>query len=129
MKTNLQISFALATILAIASSNLALASGDHGSGHGKPAASQAATSAPKVDAAAGKEMVEAEVRKIDVEAKKITLKHGPIKSLDMPGMTMVFQAPDAAILEKLKALKVGDKVRFNPEQRAGAFVVADIEKN
>ncbi len=125
MKTNLQINFTLAAALAIASS-LALASGDHG----KPVTtSQAATATPKENAPASKEMVDAEVRKIDVEAKKITLKHGPIKSLDMPGMTMVFQAPDAATLEKLKALKVGDKVRFNPEQRAGAFVVTDIEKN
>ncbi len=125
MKTNLQINFTLAAALAIASS-LALASGDHG----KPATtSQAATATPKANTPASKEMVDAEVRKIDVEAKKITLKHGPIKSLDMPGMTMVFQAPDAATVEKLKTLKVGDKVRFNPEQRAGAFVVTDIEKN
>ena len=117
MKTNLQTSLALAAILTIASSNLALAAGDHGSGHGKPVA------------AVSKEMVDAEIRKIDLEAKKITLKHGRINTLDMPGMTMVFQALDPAVVEKLKTLKVGDKVRFNPVQQAGAFVVTDIEKN
>ena len=44
-------------------------------------------------------MTEGEVRKIDKEAKKITLKHGDIKNLDMPGMTMVFQVKDAALLD------------------------------
>ena len=36
-------------------------------------------------------MADAEIRKIDLENKKVTLKHGEIKNLDMPGMTMVFQ--------------------------------------
>ncbi|MEO7105496.1 MAG: copper-binding protein [Rhodoferax sp.] len=36
-------------------------------------------------------MSEGEVRKIDKESKKITLRHGPLKNLDMPAMTMVFQ--------------------------------------
>ncbi|WP_447412630.1 copper-binding protein, partial [Clostridium perfringens] len=34
-------------------------------------------------------MVDGEVKKIDESAGKITLKHGPIKNLDMEGMTMV----------------------------------------
>ena len=46
-----------------------------------------------------KDMAEAEVRKIDKDAKKITLKHGPIKNLDMPGMTMVFQVKDIALID------------------------------
>jgi Cu(I)/Ag(I) efflux system protein CusF len=69
-------------------------------------------------------MTEAEVRKVDVDAKKITLKHGPIKNLDMPGMTMVFQVKDAAMLDKVKA---GDKVRFSAEQQQGTLVVTAIE--
>ena len=73
---------------------------------------------------AAKEMAEAEVRKVDIEAKKVTLKHGPIKSLDMPGMTMVFQVKDTTLLEKLKA---GDKIRFSAEQQQGAYVVTGIE--
>ena len=36
---------------------------------------------------------EAEVRKVDREAGKITLRHGEIKNLDMPPMTMVVYAP------------------------------------
>ena len=69
-------------------------------------------------------MTEGEVRKIDKEAKKITLKHGDIKNLDMPGMTMVFQVKDAALLDKVK---VGDKVTFTAEKADGAIVVTSIE--
>jgi Cu(I)/Ag(I) efflux system periplasmic protein CusF len=72
-----------------------------------------------------KDMAEAEVRKIDKEAKKITLKHGPIKNLDMPAMTMVFQVRDTALFEKLI---VGDKIMFTAEQLQGAFVMTGVEK-
>ena len=82
----------------------------------KPAASATAMS---------KDMAEAEVRKVDKDAKKVTLKHGPIKNLDMPGMTMVFQVRDAALLDKLVA---GEKIKFSAEQLQGAFVVTDVER-
>ena len=42
----------------------------------------------KVSAA---ELASGEVKKIDKATQKITLKHGDIKSLDMPAMTMVLQ--------------------------------------
>ena len=77
----------------------------------------------KMDAAPAS-MTEGEVRKIDKEAKKITLKHGDIKNLDMPGMTMVFQVKEAALLDKVKA---GDKVMFTAEKADGAIVVTAIE--
>jgi Cu(I)/Ag(I) efflux system protein CusF len=65
-----------------------------------------------------------EVRKIDLDAKKLTLKHAEIKNLDMPGMTMVFQVKDPAMLDKLKP---GDKVRFTAEKINGAYTVTTIE--
>ena len=34
-------------------------------------------------------MTEGEVKKIDLEAGKVTIKHGPIKHMDMPGMGRV----------------------------------------
>ena len=88
---------------------------------------QTATPAPTaaMEKAPMKDATEGEVRKIDKEARKITLKHGPIKNLDMPGMTMVFQVKDVALLDKLV---VGDKILFTAEQRQGAFVVTGIEK-
>jgi Cu(I)/Ag(I) efflux system protein CusF len=74
--------------------------------------------------AASADMAEGEVRKVDKENKKITLKHGVIKNLDMPGMTMIFGIKDAAILDNLKA---GDKVKFKAEQAGSAIVVTDIQ--
>jgi Cu(I)/Ag(I) efflux system protein CusF len=67
---------------------------------------------------------EAEVRKVDKAAGKITLKHGEIKNLDMPPMTMVFTAKDPALLDKVKA---GDKVTFAAEKDGGQYVVTAIE--
>ena len=69
-------------------------------------------------------MADGEVRKVDKEAKKITLKHGEIKNLGMPGMTMVFQVKDPALLDKVKS---GDKVRFHAENVNGAIVLTRIE--
>src|SRR5690606_6023798 len=54
-------------------------------------------------AQAAADLADAEVRKVDKENRKITLKHGEIKSLDMPPMTMVFGVSDPAMLEKVKA--------------------------
>ncbi len=70
------------------------------------------------------EMVAGEVRKVDKDTRKITLRHGEIKQLDMPAMTMVFQVKDPAMLEKVKA---GDKVMFKAEGKGGALTVTEIE--
>jgi len=75
-------------------------------------------------ATAAMPMADGEVRKIDLSAKKITIKHGEIKNLDMPPMTMVFQVKDPALLEKVK---VGDKVQFTVENANGAMTVLTIE--
>jgi Cu/Ag efflux protein CusF len=71
--------------------------------------------------------VNGEVRKIDEAAGKITLKHGPIKSLDMPdeSMTMVFRVQDAAML---KQVKVGDKVKVDADRVNGQITVTKIQK-
>jgi Cu(I)/Ag(I) efflux system periplasmic protein CusF len=66
-----------------------------------------------------------EVRKVDKDAKRITIKHGPIKNLDMPAMTMVYEVKDAALLERVKA---GDKVEFEAEKVGGAFTLTKIER-
>ena len=70
------------------------------------------------------EMAEGEVRKVDKENKKITLKHGEIKSLDMPPMTMVFQVDDAAMLDKVAP---GDKVRFAASNDGGKLKISEIQ--
>ena len=67
-------------------------------------------------AAAEASMTEAEVRKVDREYRKITLRHGAIKNLDMPPMTMVFEVADPAMLGSLKK---GDKVKFAAVDEGG----------
>ncbi|MDP2065784.1 MAG: copper-binding protein [Burkholderiaceae bacterium] len=69
-------------------------------------------------------MTDGEVRKVDKEAGKITLRHGDIKHMDMPGMTMVFVAKDKSMLDKVQ---VGDKVRFMVMDDQGKMVVTDIQ--
>ena len=101
----------LATLAALAAAPAAMAQ----SHHDHPAGVAQAPSAA---------MADGEVRKVDRDAGKVTLKHGYIKSLDMPPMTMVFQVKDRAVLDRLKA---GDKVRFAAEEKAGAYVVTAIE--
>lgn len=50
------------------------------------------------------------VDRIDKAAGKVTLTHGPIRSLGWPGMTMAFAVKDRAALNMLK---VGEKVKFD----------------
>ena len=69
-------------------------------------------------------LTDGEVRKIDKETGKITIKHGPIKNLDMPPMSMVFTAKDKALLDKVK---VGDKIRFMAADEGGKMIVTDIQ--
>lgn len=102
----------LVTWLAVAGTTTAQTADEHDSHH--PAADQAAI----VD------LTDGEVRKIDKETGKITLKHGAIKNLDMPGMTMVFQVNDKTLLDKFQ---IGDKVRFRAETESGKFLVTDIK--
>lgn len=49
------------------------------------------------------------VRTVDNEAKKLTIRHGPIPSLNMSAMTMVFHVRDPALLDQVKA---GEKFTF-----------------
>lgn len=65
-----------------------------------------------------------EVRKIDLAGQRITLRHGPIDSVGMPPMTMIFGVRDAALLE---GISVGDKVRFQVEQQGSQFVVTELQ--
>ena len=70
-------------------------------------------------------LTEAEVRRVDQAHGKITLKHGEIKNLDMPPMTMVFTAKDKSLLKHVKA---GDRVRFAAAQdKAGEYILTAIE--
>ena len=70
--------------------------------------------------------ISGEVKKIDAGAGKITLKHGPAKSLGMDEpMTMVYRVKDPAML---KQVKVGDVVTFEAEEAAAGYTVTKMDK-
>ena len=64
------------------------------------------------------------VKKIDAPTQRVMLAHGPIPSVGMGPMTMMFKVKDAAML---KPLKEGDKVRFQVEDRGGSYTITRIE--
>ena len=70
-------------------------------------------------------VVDGEVTKINEAEGKITLRHGPIKNLDMDSMTMVFRVQDPAML---KQVKVKDKVKFEADRVNGQLTVTKIQK-
>jgi Cu(I)/Ag(I) efflux system periplasmic protein CusF len=75
--------------------------------------------------AEGAPTVSGKVEKVDASAGKITIDHGPIKNLDMEGMTMVFRVQDPALLKQVKA---GDKVQFTADRVNGQVSVLKIRK-
>jgi len=69
--------------------------------------------------------VDGQVTKVDTAQNKVTLKHGPIKNLDMDGMTMVFSVAEPAML---KGIKIGDKVKFEADRVNGRLTVTKMRK-
>lgn len=82
-----------------------------------------AFSAPAL--ACAEPLAEGEVRKVNKDAGKLTIRHGELKNLDMPPMTMVFRVKDPAMLDQVQA---GDKVRFTAEKIEGQYTVVEMEK-
>lgn len=69
-------------------------------------------------------LAEGEVRRINPAGQEITLRHGDIKNLDMPPMTMVFKVKDPTLLGRLKA---GDRVSFTADRIGGVYTVLSIQ--
>ena len=74
-------------------------------------------------AAALGQATDGEVKRIDRSLVRLTLKHGEIRNLDMPAMTMVFRVSDPKLLD---GLAEGDKVRFDVEKLNGQYTVVRI---
>lgn len=65
-----------------------------------------------------------EVKKVDKDTGTLTIEHGPLVNLKMPGMTMVFDVADPSMLRQVK---VGDQIRFRAEDVNGALTVTKLE--
>ncbi|MEQ6306871.1 copper-binding protein [Delftia acidovorans] len=113
---------ALAVRLALAAALIPAWAGAQATAHDH--AAHGAQSAETEPVAASQDLSEGEVTRWDARTSKVTLRHGELKNLGMPPMTMVFQLRVAA---PEPALKAGDKVRFRAEQDQGAFVVTQLE--
>lgn len=114
MKIVSKLLLALAVVASIPTYAFASATGPVEKG-GAEAAQVASTAGP---------VSEGEIKKIDKDAGKLTIKHGPLTNLDMPGMTMVFRVKDTAMLDQVKA---GDKVKLTVEKINGALTVTALE--
>ncbi len=104
-----------AAIAAAIAAGLALAS---------PLMAQTTAAPARPAAAQGVEMAEGVVRHVDREAGRITLRHGEIKSINMPPMTMVFHLRDRALLDGIAA---GAKVRFAVVAEDGKHVITQLQ--
>ncbi|HET9644680.1 MAG TPA: copper-binding protein [Burkholderiaceae bacterium] len=80
---------------------------------------------PAVAAVAQAAFAEGEVRKVDSAQQKVTLKHGEIKGLDIPAMSMAYRVKDPGQLMHIAA---GDRVRFAIEKIDGTYTVTTIQK-
>jgi Cu/Ag efflux protein CusF len=109
-------------LMLIAAAGTAFAAGAAG-----PVQAQAAplvTAQAKGGAKTMNEPADAEVRRVDKAAGKVTLRHGELKELDMPPMSMVFEVKDKAMLEPLKP---GDKVKFRASDDNGKLTVIELK--
>ena len=115
---------ALAAVITLFTSTAMAQADDHNAHHAAPEVVSQTLPATPASPDLSIQMSEGEVRKVNKDAKKITIRHGELRNLDMPPMTMVFQVKDPAFLEKVKE---GDKVSFVAEKIGGQFTVTQIE--
>ena len=66
-----------------------------------------------------------EITKLDKAAGKVTLKHGEIKNLDMPPMTMVFRVAEPKMLD---SLSVGGRISFTAEKLDGQYTLTSVQR-
>ncbi|MBI2728477.1 MAG: copper-binding protein [Polaromonas sp.] len=113
MKSTLKLSFAT-FVVSIGMSGIALAAPDNVSSMTVATASTT-----------GVQLTSGEIRKVDLEQGKLTIKHEALENLDMPGMTMVFKASDAKLLN---GVKQGDKILFRAEKTDAGFMIVRLEQ-
>lgn len=116
MKTSIAILIPLLITLQPVSSMAASEHSAHGA-HGSNATQQ---NRPDANEA----LADGVIKKIDKATAKVTITHGPLKSLGMPAMTMVFRVKDTTWLDQMQT---GEKIRFQAETISGALTVVRYE--
>jgi Cu/Ag efflux protein CusF len=76
------------------------------------------------DSAAAPARAEGEVIKANPQNNTVTLKHGEIKNLNMPPMTMDYHVQDKALFARLKP---GRKIHFTAGRVNGVYTVLTVE--
>ena len=74
--------------------------------------------------AAASHETDAIVKEFDPTQGKVTLAHGPVKSLGWPAMTMAFAVKDKALFGKLA---VGTKVHVGFQKEGDGYVVTSVK--
>ncbi|MEF2545877.1 copper-binding protein [Aurantimonas sp. E1-2-R+4] len=70
------------------------------------------------------EYTKGQITKIDAKQQKLTIKHGALKNLDMPAMTMVFKVSDEKMLAKAKE---GKNIEFVADRVKGKLTVVEMK--
>lgn len=65
-----------------------------------------------------------EVRRLDLTKGTITIKHGAISDLNLPAMTLVYEASP----ELLQGIEPGDQVRFKVRHENNKYEVIELKK-
>ena len=112
----------LASVLGPALAQAPASTNDHDSHH--PVTAPAVQDNTGSMSADQDNLSDGEITRWDPRTGKVTLRHGEIKNLGMPPMSMVFRVPDAAVVGSLKA---GDKVHFRAEWVNGFYTVTRVE--
>ena len=102
-------------VLAAASSGAALAHHEAGGQH------PAQTQAPAVGAKTGKGT--GVIQHIDREKRTVTIKHGPLRGMNLPGMTVSYLVKDKAMLLNLQPMQ---RVEFQVIHDGRDYLITDI---
>ena len=86
-----------------------------------PSAVFAQDAKPAITASA--DVSKGEIKEIDQNAGNLAIKHGDLKNISMPAITMVFDVSDKAALAKLKT---GDKITFVAGNTNGQMTATNI---
>ena len=65
------------------------------------------------------------VTQVDPAGGKVTIAHGPVKTLNWPAMTMTFDVKNKALLDDIQP---GEKVEFTFVQSGKDYVITKIKR-